>query len=273
LRGSVRSEPWFINVEFSTNQVYHTSRKIGTHPSITRSPVRPVPRMTTTSLPLSTALPHLATALTHPCFTPFFCDRTAREPPLPAPLPPTAGVLHYAADESSVVAIGPPYPVLLQETQRTVVFPATHRRPHPPPCMPWARDVEVPRARAAMLQPWDARCRAWAHTYGWQSRLDLLALARRAAALQRPHHTTPRLHRMRTPARTHLAIVLSLPAHTRAPLNPHKAMPLPLSEQGHTAPPCLPRHCSAIRSHHPSATATSRSHHGQALSGISSNMP
>jgi hypothetical protein len=34
LQGFDRSEPWFINVEFSINQVYHTSRKIGTHPSI-----------------------------------------------------------------------------------------------------------------------------------------------------------------------------------------------------------------------------------------------
>jgi hypothetical protein len=27
-------EQWFINVEFSTNQVYRTSRKIGTYPPI-----------------------------------------------------------------------------------------------------------------------------------------------------------------------------------------------------------------------------------------------
>jgi hypothetical protein len=34
LQGSIRSEPWIINVEFSTNQVYRTSRKIGIQPSI-----------------------------------------------------------------------------------------------------------------------------------------------------------------------------------------------------------------------------------------------
>jgi hypothetical protein len=35
LRGSVCSEPWIINIEFSTNQVYCTSRKIENHPPIT----------------------------------------------------------------------------------------------------------------------------------------------------------------------------------------------------------------------------------------------
>jgi hypothetical protein len=34
LRGSVRSEPCFINIKFSTSQVYRTSRKIGTYPPI-----------------------------------------------------------------------------------------------------------------------------------------------------------------------------------------------------------------------------------------------
>jgi hypothetical protein len=34
IAGSVRSEPWIINVEFSTNQAYHTSRKIGIQPPI-----------------------------------------------------------------------------------------------------------------------------------------------------------------------------------------------------------------------------------------------
>jgi hypothetical protein len=139
--------------------------------------------------------------------------------------------------------------------------------------MPLARDARVPQARAAMLWPWDATCCAWAHTYSWRSRLDLPALTRRTATLPRPilpPHGCTRRTRPRT--RT---LPSSCPCATRAcaPLSPRKAVPLPLSEPGCAAPPCLPRHGSTVHDHHPSMATMLRSCRGQASAAFRRTSP